>query len=116
PLPHFYVHASFVFNSTATTEIYLLSLHDALPIWSRMMARALRFLKHATGSRQNLRPTSSAPSHLPRTGETIWKASAFRSFHLCRSEEHTSELQSRDHVVCRLLREKKKISPPAHGR
>src|SRR5215510_16330916 len=70
----------FFFNVTATTEIYTLSLHDALPICEvdRLRARRLRCLR---GPRQ---------VELPR------------------SEEHTSELQSRGHLVCRLLLEKKK--------
>src|SRR6266496_6867758 len=68
----------FFFNDTATTEIYTLSLHDALPI--------------STSSRR--RGSSRAP---PAYGATRW-----------RSEEHTSELQSRRDLVCRLLLEKKK--------
>src|SRR5215208_8318024 len=68
----------FFFNDTATTEIYTLSLHDALPIsrWSSGSAR------HTWTKRRR------------------WTTS--------RSEEHTSELQSRGHLVCRLLLEKKK--------
>src|SRR6478672_13685162 len=70
----------FFFNDTATTEIYTLSLHDALPIspcprWSR---------------------PHSSPSCSPGSA---------------RSEEHTSELQSRSDLVCRLLLEKKKKKP-----
>src|SRR5215813_15499819 len=67
----------FFFNDTATTEIYTLSLHDALPI--------------------RCPPTPTVPS-------TPWE----RSCPPRRSEEHTSELQSRPHLVCRLLLEKKK--------
>src|SRR3712207_7246630 len=78
---------SFFFNDTATTEIYTLSLHDALPI-----SRALDVEAHPiTGS-----STVSIPS--------VYVAFA-RS---ARSEEHTSELQSRQYLVCRLLLEKKK--------
>src|SRR5471030_3561042 len=69
----------FFFNDTATTEIYTLSLHDALPICSRWSPRGLR------GSS-------------PRRGDSA------------RSEEHTSELQSLRHIVCRLLLEKKKTN------
>src|SRR3982751_7130911 len=68
----------FFFNDTATTEIYTLSLHDALPI---------------------------SPS-FPRTGR--WRSSRKVSVGPKRSEEHTSELQSRSDLVCRLLLEKKK--------
>src|SRR3712207_9401213 len=81
----------FFFNDTATTEIYTLSLHDALPIWviveqhgdNEVKTEAIikirigeeRIVRHAEGNR---------------------------------SEEHTSELQSRQYLVCRLLLEKKK--------
>src|SRR2546422_11530378 len=74
----------FFFNDTATTEIYTLSLHDALPISdTRPAARA--------GSGGHAGRTQLRPDARP------W-----------RSEEHTSELQSRLHLVCRLLLEKKK--------
>src|SRR5712664_4968485 len=66
----------FFFNDTATTEIYTLSLHDALPI---------------------------SPARKP-----VWDAAKARPFSCTRSEEHTSELQSRSDLVCRLLLEKKK--------
>src|SRR5215813_15568395 len=66
----------FFFNDTATTEIYTLSLHDALPI-------SVRYLVWCT-----------------------W--TAYQEKSPPRSEEHTSELQSRPHLVCRLLLEKKK--------
>src|SRR5438067_10650378 len=72
----------FFFNDAATTEIYTLSLHDALPISSSSRLRA----RGAAWSRWMRR--KSRPS--------------------CRSEEHTSELQSRFDLVCRLLLEKKK--------
>src|SRR6266480_7807613 len=76
----------FFFNDTATTEIYTLSLHDALPI-SAYSARSSR--RAATRSCPTASPNSGAP----------WVA---------RSEEHTSELQSHVNLVCRLLLEKKK--------
>src|SRR5206468_5797145 len=74
----------FFFNDTATTEIYTLSLHDALPIYP---ARALR------------------PEPAPVAAAVARGAGHLR---LERSEEHTSELQSRSDLVCRLLLEKKK--------
>src|SRR3712207_8122290 len=97
---HILILFFFFFNDTATTEIYTLSLHDALPIYtSRSACSATSTARSRSGSRaarsyasQASRPTS------PRT------ASATRS----RSEEHTSELQSRQYLVCRLLLEKKK--------
>src|SRR5258708_38554127 len=78
-------HFFFFFNDTATTEIYTLSLHDALPI---LLER----------DRQRL-----AGSHRPCLGLRDPARECRR-----RSEEHTSELQSPDHLVCRLLLEKKK--------
>src|SRR5471030_3546636 len=74
-----YASVVFFFNDTATTEIYTLSLHDALPISLSGFARSCK---------SRLRPHS-------RTRRTM------------RSEEHTSELQSLRHLVCRLLLEKK---------
>src|SRR5436305_10908039 len=82
----------FFFNDPATTEIYTLSLHDALPI----------FLK----SRGTLRPASGAVPPLRPSKQQLQCQSA--GFSSSRSEEHTSELQSRPHLVCRLLLEKKK--------
>src|SRR3712207_8260590 len=93
----------FFFNDTATTEIYPLSLHDALPIsWpipssSRGGARSARACWRRTASR-----TRSASSRPPRS--TAWTSCCQRMW---RSEEHTSELQSRQYLVCRLLLEKK---------
>src|SRR3712207_9085803 len=78
----------FFFNDTATTEIYTLSLHDALPICHRSRPP----------SRPSRRPSrrSRRPSRPPRPPSRP-----------SRSEEHTSELQSRQYLVCRLLLEKK---------
>src|SRR5688572_32289825 len=75
---------SFFFNDTATTEIYTLSLHDALPIF--------------------LHPDSRVGK---RTGADGWVCRPALWIHK-RSEEHTSELQSQSNLVCRLLLEKKK--------
>src|SRR2546429_9114761 len=77
----------FFFNDTATTEIYTLSLHDALPICAK---RCLLLGRQDSG---------------------LYEIAIF----LYRSEEHTSELQSRLHLVCRLLLEKKKKSAPPSG-
>src|SRR3712207_8890918 len=98
----------FFFNDTATTEIYTLSLHDALPICRQLAqrpetgARRLRRQRARGGavSQVRLRDRGDAsPGGVPR--------GALRR-HLLRSEEHTSELQSRQYLVCRLLLEKKK--------
>src|SRR2546430_17669368 len=77
----------FFFNDTATTEIYTLSLHDALPISER--------------------PHPWSP---PGRGRPAGQTPRVRSRPSCprRSEEHTSELQSQSNLVCRLLLEKKK--------
>src|SRR2546421_6741288 len=86
----------FFFNDTATTEIYTLSLHDALPI----------FISRAAGT-MPLAITADTASPAVR--------SALKSARP-RSEEHTSELQSRSDLVCRLLLEKKKNeNRPTHA-
>src|SRR2546425_4131896 len=74
----------FFFNDTATTEIYTLSLHDALPISSAQTRPPWRC---------TMRCTVASPTPVPSNS---------------RSEEHTSELQSLAYLVCRLLLEKKK--------
>src|SRR6266567_8970192 len=79
----------FFFNDTATTEIYTLSLHDALPI-SRTCRR-----RRSSSSVSTSRPASCSMTPPPRMP-------------CSRSEEHTSELQSQSNLVCRLLLEKKK--------
>src|SRR5690554_8198580 len=84
----------FFFNDTATTEIYTLSLHDALPISSH------RLLAMRRAEKEGFLKISVAPEAEP----VVERLS--RTF--VRSEEHTSELQSRPHLVCRLLLEKKK--------
>src|SRR2546422_3051295 len=88
----------FFFNDTATTEIYTLSLHDALPISSPAeCSRTWR--TWSTSCRACSISTAAAFATAP------WHASESSAW---RSEEHTSELQSRLHLVCRLLLEKKK--------
>src|SRR5215510_16564109 len=81
---YFFGFFFFFFNDTATTEIYTLSLHDALPIY--------RLVQLSSSHRTD--PVRPSPCY--------------------RSEEHTSELQSRGHLVCRLLLEKKKKSIDPH--
>src|SRR2546430_5630464 len=76
----------FFFNDTATTEIYTLSLHDALPI--------------SLPAASTIRPRRARSWHAT-SGPASRRAAA-------RSEEHTSELQSQSNLVCRLLLEKKK--------
>src|SRR3712207_7932284 len=94
------------FNDTATTEIYTLSLHDALPIFAVTGRRRPLF------RRQRLRRLRHAP--LVRRDAARRRGPARQSHRALgrrsreRSEEHTSELQSRQYLVCRLLLEKKK--------
>src|SRR2546422_5634408 len=91
-LSHLCVLTFFFFNDTATTEIYTLSLHDALPILP-------------DGSRDVVRCDIDCGIRRRAVKEEV----RFReeSAEVERSEEHTSELQSRLHLVCRLLLEKK---------
>src|SRR2546430_11271304 len=77
----------FFFNDTATTEIYTLSLHDALPIFASSLTRPSFAWAASVGY-----PDSTIGTCPPR------------------SEEHTSELQSQSNLVCRLLLEKKKTT------
>src|SRR3712207_8482587 len=95
----------FFFNDTATTEIYTLSLHDALPIWPRHR----RADPLATWQAPCL-PVPRRPRQAQAAGHTS-SACRDRSRTHRRSEEHTSELQSRQYLVCRLLLEKKKTKP-----
>src|SRR3712207_9086836 len=92
----------FFFNDTATTEIYTLSLHDALPI-CRLQRLLLR--QHAVdrGDAGDRFDPADAGGDAP-LGDDQEGADLPR----LRSEEHTSELQSRQYLVCRLLLEKKK--------
>src|ERR1022692_5019681 len=83
----------FFFNDTATTEIYTLSLHDALPIWMNFMQAALK----NRPEQMFIEPTGIVAVRIDP-----------------RSEEHTSELQSPCNLVCRLLLEKKKNKPKQH--
>src|SRR3712207_8895087 len=97
----------FFFNDTATTEIYTLSLHDALPIYPADFAYQWIDITGLPGGTYTFRTTIDPYDQFREVSETN-----------NRSEEHTSELQSRQYLVCRLLLEKKKntdehtTSPP----
>src|SRR3712207_8012235 len=93
----------FFFNDTATTEIYTLSLHDALPI-CRQRAAACAGRCRVVPVRLRVSIHGGEPQLLGRCG-----LRPRRLRPTSRSEEHTSELQSRQYLVCRLLLEKKKI-------
>src|SRR3712207_9358331 len=87
-----YCHVIFFFNDTATTEIYTLSLHDALPISQDQQANRV-----------------AEPQQVYEQQHQVGGADAEQvEVEGKRSEEHTSELQSRQYLVCRLLLEKKK--------
>src|SRR5256886_3198932 len=83
-MPNLVIFFFFFFNDTATTEIYTLSLHDALPICESEVMDAI--------------------------GGVLCRCTGYRKIitAVLRSEEHTSELQSQSNLVCRLLLEKKK--------
>src|SRR2546422_1311588 len=101
----------FFFNDTATTEIYTLSLHDALPISIRLMNSGVSF-----GSQSNSRcmilavigSDAKISDRGCRSSLSLGFPTGSAVLLRVRSEEHTSELQSRLHLVCRLLLEKKK--------
>src|SRR5439155_24363050 len=89
----------FSFTDPSTPQTYTLSLHDALPISGR------------SAKSKSRRPSTTARTARKRTASSVSASSARRSAHRRgRSEEHTSELQSRGHLVCRLLLEKKKLT------
>src|SRR3712207_9230826 len=89
---YLFIFLFFFFNDTATTEIYTLSLHDALPIFvSGLIFRSLIHFEFIFVN-----------------GEKEWSIFNLLLVAVQRSEEHTSELQSRQYLVCRLLLEKKK--------
>src|SRR5690606_39668670 len=101
---------SFVVDAPPTPESYTLSLHDALPIFrlaggdllAELLDRDLAHERSRAGAACRARPRRLRESRSPRTSRT-------------RSEEHTSELQSRENLVCRLLLEKKKKNRDTSG-
>src|SRR5206468_11629914 len=104
----------FSFTTTAPTAIYPLSLHDALPIWAGAAAHAVHDLAvlHHHASTERAAQFDCAKSAMPpvqrlRRRELLQRQRRHAQF--VRSEEHTSELQSRSDLVCRLLLEKKKL-------
>src|SRR3712207_9486540 len=96
----------FFFNDTATTEIYTLSLHDALPIFLGMhlgMPPGLASVLMQAQAFFTIIFAAVALGERPSSRQIVG----------LRSEEHTSELQSRQYLVCRLLLEKKKTARPS---
>src|SRR3712207_7938605 len=97
----------FFLNDTAPTKIYTLSLHDALPIcFATSTTRPPPMPTTKSGRRSKMRAATTDTNSwlLPATGHSSISSPDSRS------EEHTSELQSRQYIVCRLLLEKKKLS------
>src|SRR3989475_5818528 len=101
--PHTSLSTLFFFNDTATTEIYTLSLHDALPISKSTASRARSKLLTLNSDISQL----PSPRNRAMAGWSAGYQAAIARFR-GRSEEHTSELQSQSNLVCRLLLEKKK--------
>src|SRR5205823_13074273 len=102
----------FSFNATAPTELYTLSLHDALPIWGRRrpllgeIAHCLLLLHPVSAPRTSgSKPLASGSRNVARLAVGVNPSAPAA---MSRSEEHTSELQSLAYLVCRLLLEKKK--------
>src|SRR3712207_7158467 len=95
----------FFFNDTATTEIYTLSLHDALPIYGAIDAGANRIRR---AHRKTVHRRIAERRHVLTGNDVLGQNQPIRLQNRhTRSEEHTSELQSRQYLVCRLLLEKK---------
>src|SRR5256885_13006320 len=99
----------FFFNDTATTEIYTLSLHDALPISERPEFRDLRVVVRIV-DRAGTQAVAKRERYVVRGHDLadVFKMRIEKTL-LVRSEEHTSELQSPCNLVCRLLLDKKKV-------
>src|SRR3712207_8921857 len=93
-----YLSACFCFNDTATTEIYTLSLHDALPIYVVCQPDFVDAGGTYLGTARILQRRSDI------------NLNSFLEHQIVRSEEHTSELQSTQYLLCRLLLEKKNIN------
>src|SRR5437899_12708621 len=104
PLPHPYHHSShYFYNHTTPTQLYTLSLHDALPIAAKYKAGKqgpVILIGHSLGANAVM----LIGQELDKRGIPVALIVPFDG----RSEEHTSELQSLRHLVCRLLLEKKK--------
>src|SRR5207302_10889015 len=100
-----YNHPLILFTNPATTQIYTLSLHDALPISRRRPSDITHIDKEFAQAAARGQPHTGIPGAVPlhqamQIREELIEAEQ-------RSEEHTSELQSRENLVCRLLLEKK---------
>src|SRR5690606_41493709 len=106
------LHFSFFLDDTSTTEIYTLSLHDALPIYSGNLitAHGARLSSFSSANCLGSGAVAFGPAiDIVQALDVVFAQVAARlDLDDFRSEEHTSELQSRENLVCRLLLEKKK--------
>src|SRR2546430_8469526 len=105
----------FFFNDTATTEIYTLSLHDALPIFEDLFQFAARLQKEHGLAVAAFGHAGDGNIHVNIMVDRASPGADARAEAALRSEEHTSELQSQSNLVCRLLLEKKKITNMSEG-
>src|SRR5207249_10143415 len=110
-LPHYGTTAIFFLNAPPTTAIYTLSLHDALPILEVETIADQRAVPTDPRLTERLAAAVAASGHPPQRLVSGAGHDAVVMAEICpRSEEHTSELQSRFDLVCRLLLEKKKTN------
>src|SRR5687768_17883939 len=109
------LYICFFFNDSATPEIYTLSLHDALPIYIRPFETYVEIVR-AKGFVLPGHPDGLVTVRLEivHEGLSVTQVRDGAGKHMMRSEEHTSELQSRLHLVCRLLLEKKNTKHTTH--
>src|SRR5690606_39540013 len=103
----------FLLRATATADLYTLSLHDALPIYAKSLVLTLEQARHDVGLPSRFRASITVGARI-----ALWEGFLPQWVGRMRSEEHTSELQSRENLVCRLLLEKKKKheTSDAHAR
>src|SRR3712207_8396844 len=102
-------HLPFFFNDTATTEIYTLSLHDALPILWESNFQPVVVDDFCAVRAHFHEPIQNVVHEILITPKMSFGTGHHATTYMMRSEEHTSELQSRQYLVCRLLLEKKKM-------
>src|SRR2546430_17222282 len=97
----------FFFNDTATTEIYTLSLHDALPIYLPANLTGIEVIRGQSSPGRRNHREAAVCEHKSKAAFVMRRREIGASSIGWRSEEHTSELQSQSNLVCRLLLEKK---------
>src|SRR3712207_8614048 len=108
-------YSCFFFNDTATTEIYTLSLHDALPIFFQRGRSCQQEMILVYFFLMFLHLMKNLVTIIHKEIKSVGNVH-LKEYILFRSEEHTSELQSRQYLVCRLLLEKKKQTSQRRAR